>query len=141
LIIYLIPFYYLTSKIALEKESKAREGMKMMGLNDSTYFLSWFILFSAICVWTSLITATISCLGIFKKLNWFLFFLFNLFYSLTLYGWAFAIVAFIPTKRSSGIAATLINFITYMMSFTLQDPNTPAGMQYGLSIFPNICMA
>lgn len=29
---YLIPFYYLTSKISQEKESKSREGMKMMGL-------------------------------------------------------------------------------------------------------------
>lgn len=48
--IYLIPFYYLTTKIASEKESKAREGMKMMGLNDSTYFLSWYILFFTIVV-------------------------------------------------------------------------------------------
>jgi len=32
MIMYLIPFYYLTSKIAQEKESKSREGMKMMGL-------------------------------------------------------------------------------------------------------------
>lgn len=31
-ITYMIPFYYLTNKIASEKESKAREGMKMMGL-------------------------------------------------------------------------------------------------------------
>jgi hypothetical protein len=124
----LIPFYYLTSKIAQEKESKSREGMKMMGLKDSTYFLAWFILFFGICVWTSFMTAIISCIGIFKKLNFFLFFVFNLFYSITLYGWAFVIVAFIPTKRSSGIAATLINIITYFLSFTLQDPNTPAAM-------------
>lgn len=48
MIIFLIPFYYLTTKIASEKESKAREGMKMMGLNDGTYFLSWYILFFVI---------------------------------------------------------------------------------------------
>jgi ATP-binding cassette subfamily A (ABC1) protein 3 len=140
LIIYIIPFFYLTSKVAQEKESKSREGMKMMGLNDATYFLAWFILFAAISVWTALLTSTISCIGIFKKLDWFLFFVFNLLYSLTLYGWAFCIVAFVPTKKSSGIAATLINIITYFLSFAIQDPNTPSSLQYGLSIFPNICM-
>lgn len=91
----------------------------MMGLKDSTYFLAWFILFGGISVWTALVTAVISCIGIFKKLDLILFFLFNLLYSLTLYGWSFCIVAFIPTKRSSGIAATLINMITYFLSFTL----------------------
>jgi hypothetical protein len=32
MIIYWIPLYYITQKLASEKESKAREGMKMMGL-------------------------------------------------------------------------------------------------------------
>jgi hypothetical protein len=140
-IIYLIPFYYLTSKISLEKESKAREGMKMMGLKDATYFTAWFILFGSISLWTSLVVAAIGAFGIFKKLDFILFFIFNLLYSLTLFGWAFAIVAFIPSKKTSGIAATLINLITYFLSFTLMDPNTEPSMNYGMSIFPNVCMS
>lgn len=83
---YLIPFYYLTSKIAQEKESKSREGMKMMGLKDSTYFLSWFILFTFICFITTIITVIICAIGIFKKVNMILFFVFNMLYALTLYG-------------------------------------------------------
>ena len=31
--IFLLPLFYMVSKLAEEKESKAREGMKMMGLN------------------------------------------------------------------------------------------------------------
>jgi len=50
LFIFLIPYFYLTTKIAAEKESKSREGMKMMGLNDSTYYLSWFILYFLITI-------------------------------------------------------------------------------------------
>ena len=30
--IYLLPLYYMVTKIAEEKESRGREGMKMMGL-------------------------------------------------------------------------------------------------------------
>jgi ATP-binding cassette subfamily A (ABC1) protein 3 len=135
----LIPFYYITSKIASEKESKAREGMKMMGLTDGTYFLSWFIFYGGICFITALIM-TIMANWIFKNIDLFLYFLFCLFYALTLYGQAFAIVAFLPTKRSSGIAATLFHIVSYYMIFIIADPATPSGIQYGLSILPNICM-
>lgn len=141
MIIYLIPFYYLTSKIAAEKESKAREGMKMMGLNDSTYFISWFIIFFGICLVNSALITLMCGVKIFQQVNMVLFFFFCMCYSLTLYGWAFCIVAFLPTKRSSGIAATLLHIISYYIVFTIQDPSTPAGVQYGMSILPNVCMA
>ena len=62
MIIFKIPFFYITSKIASEKESKSKEGMKMMGLNDSTYYLAWFIIYTVISVVTSLIVALITCI-------------------------------------------------------------------------------
>jgi hypothetical protein len=65
MIIFKIPYFYLTSKIASEKESKAKEGMKMMGLRDSTYYLSWFIVYMSISVVTSFIVTAISMKGIF----------------------------------------------------------------------------
>jgi ATP-binding cassette subfamily A (ABC1) protein 3 len=85
MIILLIPFYYIVSKVASEKESKSREGMKMMGLNDATYFLAWFIFYFMICVVTS---ALLSLMGIaiFRNVNIFIYFLWTLCYSLTLYG-------------------------------------------------------
>jgi hypothetical protein len=140
MIIYLIPFYYITSKIAAEKESKSREGMKMMGLNDSTYFLSWFILFFIISFVTSGFITIVAGIAIFKQVNMIMFFAFCIMYSMTLYGWAFTVVSFLPTKRTSGIAATLLHVISYYLCFLLQDPLTPPALQYGLSIFPNICM-
>jgi hypothetical protein len=61
-------------------------------------------------------------------------------YGMTLWSWAFVIIAFLPTKRSSGIAAVLLNFITFYLSSILQDPATSSSLQYGMSIFPNVCM-
>ena len=65
MIIFKIPYFYINSKIASEKESKAKEGMKMMGLGDSTYYLAWFILYMSISVFTSLVVTAISMNGIF----------------------------------------------------------------------------
>ena len=139
MIIQLIPFYYIVSKISSEKELKSREGMKMMGLEDSTYFLSWFIMYSMISLNTAVIM-TIMSIWIFKNINLFLFFVFVMLYSFTLYGTAFMIVSFLPQKRSSGIAATLWHIISFYLIFLLMDPSTPSSIQYGLSIFPNVCM-
>jgi ATP-binding cassette subfamily A (ABC1) protein 5 len=121
----MIPFFYITSKMASEKESKSKEGMKMMGLNDSTYYLAWFILFSLISFVTSLIVSIITCVRLFKNINFIILFTFLTFYSWTLLGLAFIIVAFLPNKRSSAVAAVLLNFMTFFLSPILQDPATP----------------
>ena len=83
---------------------------------------------------------TVASIGIFNQVNVILFFFFSLFYGLTLYGWAFSIVSFLPTKRSSGIAATLLHVISFYLSFLIMDPSTPSGAQYSMSILPNVCM-
>lgn len=51
-----------------------------------------------------------------------------LIYGMTLWAWAFVIIAFLPTKRSSGIAAVLLNFITFYLSSILQDPATSSSL-------------
>lgn len=141
MIVFLIPFYYLTSKIAAEKESKAREGMKMMGLQDGVYYLSWFICYFFVSLVSSVASCLIAKSGIFREVDMGLFFIFLMLYSLSLYGQAFVIVALFPTRKTSGIAATLGHFISYNMAGTVADPGTPSGSQYAASILPNICMS
>lgn len=67
LVIYLIPMYYLTSKIAEEKESKLRDGMKMMGLTDGVYQFAIFLFYLSIVVVSSGMVAWISVAKIFPK--------------------------------------------------------------------------
>ena len=138
-IIYLIPFFFLVSKVASEKETKAKEGMKMMGLHDATYYLAWLINYLVISGVTSILV-TIMATKVFNNINMLLFFIFLMLFSVNLWAWAFLIVAFLPTKRSSGIAAILLNFITFYLSYILKDPTTPSSLQYGLSVLPNVCM-
>ena len=140
MIIFLIPFYYITSNLALERESKAREGMKMMGLTDGTYFASWFLVHLAISLFNSVIVSSLAVGFIFKNVSFMLFFMFCLLYSFTFFGWAFMIVAFLPTKKSSGIAATLLHIITFYLSYAIQGPGTTSTVQYSMSLLPNICM-
>lgn len=63
-----------------EKETKARQGMKIMGLQDNTYFLAWFIHFLMLALYNA-IWQTIFIGGIFSKISnatiFFFFFLFS----------------------------------------------------------------
>lgn len=139
MIIMLIPFYYIVSKLSSEKESKTREGMKMMGLNDSTYYLAWFLFYLSIIIFTALLN-TIMARRIFINVSLVIFFIWNVIYGLTLYGQAFVITSFLPSKKSSAIAATLFHIISFYSYFTVKDPGTSSTTMYMASLFPNICM-
>ena len=53
--VFLLPLYYLVTRLSEEKESKAREGMKMMGLADETYYKSWFAFNCCVTLATSVL--------------------------------------------------------------------------------------
>lgn len=45
LLIYVLPVGKLIERMVSEKESRARESMKIMGMSDTAYYLSWFTYF------------------------------------------------------------------------------------------------
>jgi len=96
MILFLVPCFYLTTKLSAEKESKSREGMKMMGLKDGTYYVSWILLYSLITLITSIIV-TVMSLGVFKNVSSLLFFFFCLLYGFTFFGASFICVSILPT--------------------------------------------
>jgi hypothetical protein len=44
-IIYSLPYMYLLQRAVEEKQSKTRESMRMMGMIDSAYWVSWFLVY------------------------------------------------------------------------------------------------
>lgn len=94
---FLIPLYYIVSKLAEEKESKSREGMKMMGLKDSSYFLSWIAFYGTIVLFMSLVITAILSINVFFNSNKFFVFLLAFFYGMSLFGFSVCIVALLPT--------------------------------------------
>ena len=64
---FLIPLYYIVSKLAEEKENKSREGMKMMGLKDSSYMLSWFVFYTCINLVQATLITLMVCINLFVR--------------------------------------------------------------------------
>lgn len=114
--------------------------MKMMGLKDTSYFMSWFVFFVIIViVMSGLITIMVS-FNVFPQSNKLLIFLMCMFYGISLFGFSTVIVAILPSVRSSATAASLLHIVTYFVIFAISDPSLPSALKIGLSIFPNIGM-
>jgi hypothetical protein len=126
MVTFLIPMYYLVQKLAEEKESKSREGMKMMGLKDSAYFLSWYVFFLVIVIVMSLLVTMMLSINVLRDTNKLFIFAASFFFGMSLFGFSLVIVSILPTVRAAATAATLVHLISYFMVFALKDPDLPA---------------
>jgi len=64
LFMYILPVFFIVSLIVKEKESKARESMRMMGMTDSPYWLSWFAYYTILNTLLSLIAWAVLCINV-----------------------------------------------------------------------------
>ena len=115
--VYLLPLYYMVTKLAEEKEGRGREGMIMMGLKQETYFISWFLFLLCIIVSMSVVLVLSASLRIFVQSNLLLILAMCILYGMTMFGFAFLIVAIFPTKKSSATAASLVHLMSYYAGF------------------------
>jgi ABC-2 family transporter protein len=138
---YLIPLYYMVSKLSEEKESKSKEGMKMMGLKESVYFLSWFLLFLVVMIVMGLVIIAMIGPGLFYQSNKLLILFMCILYGIALFAESMLICSLLPNARSSATLATLFHVITYFLVYTVQNPTTRFSAKLMTSLFPNIAMA
>nr|CAH7743826.1 unnamed protein product [Callosobruchus chinensis] len=120
----LIPIYMVTSLsqfityllilIVGEKENKIKEGMKIMGLKDSVFWLSWFIIYGIFVLFLTIVCCVLLfTLKVFQNTNFLLIFLLVLLYSFSIIMFGFMITPFFDKSRTAGI---LGNFIVIIMS-------------------------
>lgn len=105
-LMYLIPVYRITFRIVSEKESRARESMKMMGLKDSSYWLSWFTYYFLLVTTISVvITIVLNNANVLKYSDTFLFFIYLWLFGLSLFGIVMMTQPFFNKARTAGLVA------------------------------------
>ena len=67
LIAFIPPIYDMVFRIVKERESRAKESMRIMGMTDLPYWMSWFVYYTFINTMLSTV-AWISLL--FNVINW-----------------------------------------------------------------------
>ncbi len=141
LLIYILPMYRIISNIVSEKESKARESMKMMGLVDFSYWVAWFVYYVTVVTIISGLCIGVLSINVIKYSNKGLVFLFFEIYGVSLFGLAVFLHAFFSRPRVAAIAGTLIYFGTSFINVVVQDPTVKSGPKTLASLLTTVAIS
>lgn len=119
-LVYIVPLYRITYRIVNEKETRSRESMKMMGLTDTSYWLSWFTYYAITVTIISAIIVYLLRKIIKSSLS--LMFVIIWVYGMSLFGYALIMQSMFDKARTAGGVATTIYFVS---SFVDQIVNKP----------------
>ena len=117
---YIVPLYRITYRIVNEKETRARESMKMMGLTDSSYWMSWFTYFSLVVTIISIVTTLM--LGSLLKSNSSVLFVISWIYGMSLFGYCLVVQALFNKASTAGGFAATMYFIASFFDNLVNQP-------------------
>ncbi|KAG5202796.1 hypothetical protein JEQ12_002379 [Ovis aries] len=114
ILIYLViafsPFgYFLAIHIVAEKEKKLKEFLKIMGLHDTAFWLSWVLLYASLIFLMSLLMAVIATASsLFPQSSCFVIFLLFFLYGLSSVFFALMLTPLFKKSKHVGIAEFLV---------------------------------
>ena len=123
LLIYILPVYRLISNIVAEKDSKARESMKMMGLSDFSYWLSWWTYYFIIVTIISVLYLAVMSINVISYSDPGVVFLFLWVYGNSLFGLCILLQSYFSSAKIAAITGTLVYFGTSFNKQVVTDPN------------------
>ena len=140
-----ITLIYLISRMQLEKNSKMRDFMRMMGMNDTPYYFSYFIIhFIISALASSIITAVIKisfelniCLGILY-IQIFLIYINIFFFAILLKYFYYIFSNFFSNGGVAKIVAGLAYILLFLCPLLFVDITASNGVMIGFSFIPHI---
>lgn len=137
--VFIAPVYRLIHNVVNEKQQKVRELMKMMGLTELPYWLSWytyyFLVLLVICI-----AMTLLMIPVFTHSNLFLIFIYFFLFALSLFSYSIFITAFFSNGKVASIAGSLIMFFSSFLILIVQDTQSSPVGKHILSIFPLVAI-
>ena len=140
LLIFIPPVYNMVFMLVKEKESRIKESMRMMGMRDSAYWLSWYVYYTCVSTGIVFLAWLVLLINAIKYSNPFLILVFMIFYAQSIFAQIVAISALFENSKYSGIVGTLIYFGLNMLFFLVQDPQASAGSKAFWSLIPQVAM-
>ena len=138
-IAYMCPLCLYVYRMVGEKENKSKEGMKIMGLGEGIYFLSYFIQYFFICLIDSIVN-TIFLSLLFTKIPFYYLFIVLFLWTLDVFALIFFFQSFIDKTRVALILSLLIYFVMFFLSMACMDESSKKVVKIILSIFPPVCL-
>jgi ATP-binding cassette subfamily A (ABC1) protein 3 len=138
MMMYIPMLFRTTYRILNEKEIKARELMRMMGMSDTPYWLSWYFYHTCINTMLSLIVWPI-LIGVFENSSYTILLVFSWLYGQSLFGYMI-IWQSITSKARMGAVAAVVFYFASSVTFVLA-PSAPRSQKIIEALMPTTAMS
>ena len=119
---YLCPLILYVLKMVVEKESRSKEVMKIMGMGEGTYFLSYFVEYFVVNIIYCFAVGLIARL-MFYQIPYMVLVLYLWLFGLNVFALAFFCQSFMDTTRLALIVSCLIYCLMLFVSAAVYDDN------------------
>ncbi|EFA79500.1 ABC transporter A family protein [Heterostelium album PN500] len=134
--------FRLITELVIEKETKIREGMKMMGMNDLPYFLSWTITSLMIGIPVTLIVYIMNrASNLVYHTDWGTLVVLYLFYLFTLILIGFIASIFFNNSKFAGILTFIAVLVLAVIGIFISKADMSKSVKYLLSLISPIGFA
>jgi ATP-binding cassette subfamily A (ABC1) protein 3 len=136
---YMSPLSLYVYRMVGDKESKIKESMKIMGLEESQYFLSYFIQYTVINIFSSIINAGLFTVFL-DRISYYHLFVTLLLWSLNVFALIYFFQSFIDKTKIALVLSLVIYFMMYCVSLACMFEGGSLAAKIGLSLFPQVCL-
>ena len=136
---YMSPLSLYVYRMVGDKESKIKESMKIMGLEEGQYFLSYFIQYTAINIFSSLINAALFT-AFLDRIPYYYLFITLLLWSLDVFALIYFFQSFIDKTKIALVLSLVIYFMMYCVSLACMFEGGSMAAKIALSLFPQVCL-
>ena len=133
---------FLLVGLVTEKEKKIKEGMLMMGLRTSAFWLSWFLTYAlTILISTIVVTIIAAVASLYRASNPFIIFLLLFFYGLSIVTFSFMLTPFFNKATVAGAVGSLSTVAFTALYFPVTLLPTPPFAKWILSLLSPVALA
>mmetsp|Transcript_26423 Transcript_26423/g.39214 ORF Transcript_26423/g.39214 Transcript_26423/m.39214 type:complete len:1955 (+) Transcript_26423:136-6000(+) len=144
-IFYMLSFLYPVSRIVrglvLEKEDRIKEGMKMMGLTEFAYNMSWLITTVTQMALVSLLIVLVTMTSVFEYSDKFLVFIYFMAFSLAVINMCFLMSTFFSRSKIASLMGPMIFFATFFPYYAVSDPSYSTSVKTATCLLAPSCFA
>jgi hypothetical protein len=140
LLIFIPPVYNTTYLMVQEKQTRIKESMRMMGMSDVPYWLSWFVWFlfvETVLVTLAFVIIVWNCISYSQP---FYVWLYMWLYGIGVFGQIVFIQSFFGEAKYSGLVGSVIYFGCNLLVITVQSSTASYTLKVVMSIFPQVAM-
>ena len=138
---YIPIIYNIIFLIVQEKESKTKESMRMMGMTDFSYWLSWFAYYFIIMTIANTLALFVMMINVIEYSKAGYVWLMLWMCGIAVFGLIVSIQSIFNKKKFAGIGATMIYFIGLFVNFPVQSSTVSSGSKLFASILPQVAVS